>query len=99
MRGSVRITDRLNGSLQNESATGLDTEFPVTVQCTTTASPSVGGSCSLTTTFNAVVPGTVVEGKRATWQLGQVEVYDGGGTGVAGASGATLFETQGVFVP
>ncbi len=99
LRGPVRITDRQNGSLQNEAATSLDTEFPVTVQCTTTASPSVGGSCELTTTFNAIVPGTVVEGKRATWQLGQVQVYDGGGTGVAGASGATLFETQGIFVP
>ena len=35
----------------------------------------------------------------ATWQLGTVQVYDGGGTGIAGASGATLFETQGIFVP
>ena len=46
-----------------------------------------------------VVPGTVVEGKRAMWELGQVQVYDGGSAGVAGSSGATLFETQGVFVP
>ena len=99
LRGSARISDRANGSLQNESATGLDTEFPATVPCTATASTSVGGSCSLSTTFNALVPGAVVEGKRATWQLGEVQVYDGGQNGLAGASGATLFQTQGIFVP
>ena len=71
----------------------------MTVPCATTASPSVGGTCSLSTTFNAVVPGTVVEGKRALWQLGQLKVNDGGSTGVAGSSGARLFATQGVFVP
>jgi hypothetical protein len=59
----------------------------------------VGGTCSLTTTFNAVVPGTVVESNRAQWQLGQLTVNDGGSTGVAGAANATLFTTQGVFVP
>ena len=99
LRGAVRITDRLNGSLQNEAATGQDTEFPVLIQCTTTASTTTGGQCSQTTSLNAVVPGTVVEGKRATWQLGQVQLYDGGPTGYAGGSGATLFATQGILVP
>jgi hypothetical protein len=99
LQGSVRITDRFNGPLQNESATGLDTEFPVPVGCSSTASTTVGASCTLNTTFNALVPGTVVEGKRAMWELGQVQVYDGGSSGVAGGSGATLFETQGLFVP
>ena len=99
LRGAVRITDRLNGSLENEAATGQDTEFPVLIQCTTTASTSTGGQCSQTTSLNAVVPGMVVEGKRATWQLGQVQLYDGGPTGYAGGSGATLFATQGIFVP
>ncbi len=99
VRGAVRITDQSNGPLRNESATGQDTEFPVPVQCASTASTSVGGTCSVSTTFNAVVPGTVVESQRARWQLGQLKVNDGGSTGVAGASNATLFTTQGVFVP
>jgi hypothetical protein len=97
--GAVRITDQSNGPRRNESATGQDTEFPVTVPCATTSNPSVGGTCSLSTTFNAVVPGAVVEGKRALWQLGQLKVNDGGSNGVAGNAGATLFATQGVFVP
>ena len=99
LRGAVRITDRLNGSLQNEAATGLDTEFPVLIQCVATASPTVGGTCSLASSLNAIVPGAVVESKRATWQLGQVQVYDGGPSGYAGGSGAALFQTQGIFVP
>ena len=69
------------------------------VPCTTTGKPDVGGTCSLSTTFNAVVPGTVVEGKRSSVAARAAQVNDGGSTGVAGASDATLFATQGVFVP
>jgi hypothetical protein len=99
VQGSIRVTDRANGSLHNEAATGVDTEYPVAVPCTATASSTIGATCSLSTTFNAIVPGTVVEGKRATWQFGQVQVFDGGASETAGGSGASLFETQGVFVP
>ena len=98
-RVGARITDRLNGSLQSEGATGLDTQLAVTVPCTATASTTVGASCSVLTTLNAVAPGTVVEGKRAVWELGQIQVFDGGSSGVAGAADATLFQTQGLFVP
>jgi hypothetical protein len=31
--------------------------------------------------------------------MSQVQVFDGGATGNAGASGATLFEDEGVYVP
>jgi hypothetical protein len=41
----------------------------------------------------------VVAGQRAIWQLGAVQVYDGGASGVAGAPDATLFMDQGIFVP
>ncbi len=99
LRGAIRITDRFNGPLGNESATGFDTELPALVQCSATSDPSTGGNCSLTTTLNAIAPGVITEGKRAIWQIGQVRVYDGGASGYAGASGATLFETQGLFVP
>jgi hypothetical protein len=97
--GAVRITDRSNGSLLNEAATGFDTEIPFTVPCTATASDTIGASCSLSSSFNAIVPGTVVERKRANWELGQIQVFDGGSSDTAGASDATLFETQGLFVP
>ena len=99
VQGAVRITDKASGPLQNEAATGFDTEFPAAVPCVATASTTVGSTCSLTSSFNAIVPGTVVERKRATWQLGKVQVFDGGTTEVAGDSGASLFATQGIFVP
>jgi len=36
---------------------------------------------------------------RAIWQMGQVQVFDGGASGTAGAADATLFEDEGVYVP
>jgi hypothetical protein len=98
VREGVRITDSLNGSLLNVPAT-LEAQFPVAVPCVASASESVGSTCFLTSTFNAIVPGTVAEGKAANWQLGQVQVFDGGSTDTAAAADATLFETQGLFVP
>ena len=45
------------------------------------------------------MPGAVVEGKRAIWQIGQVQVYDGGSDGLVSTAPNTLFATQGLFVP
>ena len=59
----------------------------------------MGSTCTLASTFEAIVPGAVVEGKRSNWELGQIQVFDGGSSGTAGAADATLFETQGLFVP
>jgi Arylsulfotransferase (ASST) len=98
-RGSIRITDRLNGTNEDEAATMQDTELPVTVPCVGTDATSVGATCTVVTTFDAILPGTVVEGKRATWQIGPAQVFDGGTSETAGASDAQLFEDQGVFVP
>jgi hypothetical protein len=46
------------------------------------------------------MPGSVLEGMRAIWELGQVKVYDGGADGVASTTGDNrLFMDEGVFVP
>jgi hypothetical protein len=46
------------------------------------------------------VPNSVTTGQRAIWELGQVQVYDGGSDGLAATTGDnTLFETEGLFVP
>jgi hypothetical protein len=72
--------------------------MPVT--CTTTASTSIGSDCSSVTTANALMPGLVTNGNRAIWELGQVQVYDGGADGNSGTTGDnTLFMNQGLFVP
>jgi Beta-propeller repeat len=97
---SVRVTDRLNGAGANDPATGQDISFPVTVTCAATASTTSGSTCSVSTSANSVLPGVVqASGNRAIWQLGQMQVFDGGASGLDGSSDATLFEDQGVFVP
>ena len=54
--------------------------------------------CGAATTANAVAPGLVVGGNRALWQLGQVEVYDGGSDSDGDTlADNTLFAVQGVF--
>jgi hypothetical protein len=95
----LRITDKYNG-YGGGSATAADLEFPFTVPCTATAEDPPGASCAVSTTADSVVPGAVPEGKRSIWQLGQVEVFDGGADGLASTTADnTLFAVQGIFVP
>lgn len=96
---AVLITDRASGASGDERATVQDTTFPITTPCAPTAAPSVGATCSLASSFNAIAPGAVVEGKRAVWELGTVELLDGGSDGVAATGPNTLFARQGVFIP
>jgi hypothetical protein len=95
---SVRLTDRGSGPTADEPATTEDFAFPVTVPCADNAGPG-GADCGITTTFDAVMPGSVPEGKRSVWELGDVRVYDGGLDGLASTNDNTLFARQGVFVP
>jgi hypothetical protein len=95
----VRITDRNNGTSGSDSATTEDRLFPITAPCAATGSPSTGGTCSVSSSFNSIVPGAVVAGKRAIWELGAVDVFDGGPDGVASTSPNLLFARQGIFVP
>ena len=45
------------------------------------------------------MPGTVLEGRRSVWELGKIQVFDGGSDGVVSTAPNTLFADQGVFVP
>jgi Tol biopolymer transport system component len=99
---ALRITDQNNTPNPGGPGAGtvLDTHFPFTVPCTTTADTTVGSTCSVSTSVNTVVPGAVVTAQRAIWEMGQVKVYDGGADGSAStAAGNTLFMNQGIFVP
>jgi hypothetical protein len=104
---ALRLTDRLNGSLQ-EPGTAADSPLQVGMQC-------ASGSCSVSTSADAVIPNLVQELKRAVWQLSQLEVRDGGTDGdlvaapsplsgicppaCVGNDGETLFLHQGIFIP
>jgi plastocyanin len=95
----LQITDRLNGPGGNESATG-STVVNITMPCATNTDATVGSTCSVTTTANAVIPGLVVGGSRAVWESQGVQVFDGGSDGlVSTATGNTLFADQAVFTP
>jgi hypothetical protein len=95
---AVRLTDGANGASQSEAATVSDLSFPITVPCVPTGG-AAGSNCSVATSFDAIVPGSVQEGKRSIWALDRVEVFDGGADGLASTTPNTLFAVQGVFVP
>jgi hypothetical protein len=96
----VLITDRFNGPAQNEPATARAGVVRFAVPCSVTADGSIGATCALHSSFNAVVPGAVVAGKLAVWELAAVEVFDGGpDDSAATPAGNEPFQRQGVFVP
>jgi ABC-type phosphate transport system substrate-binding protein len=96
---TVRITDRINGTAGNQPATVQDTPIAATVPCVATGSTTIGGTCSIATTIDAVIPGSVPETKRSIWELGQIRVNDGGADGDVQTGPNTLFAKQGVFIP
>jgi hypothetical protein len=95
----IRISDQFSGPNLNEPATVVDIPLPFRSACTNSASTSIGGTCNAATSANAVVPGMVKRGTRATWGMGQIQVLDGGADGSVSTADNTLFLTQGVFVP
>ncbi len=98
----LRITDRDNALSPgggSDAATVIDIPFPVNAACAPTADPLVGSTCAVSTSLEAIVPGAVKEGKRAVWQMGAIEVYDGGADGDPATADNTLFARPGVFVP
>jgi hypothetical protein len=96
---AIRITDRHNGPFSDEPATASDVPFAFAMRCTPNADPSVGATCNASTTADALSAGSVLEGRRAIWAFGPIEVFDGGADGVASTAGNTLFAHQGFFVP
>jgi hypothetical protein len=99
-RITQRTTDRYSGNSQAETGTVVDVPLEVPVQCTPTGDPATGATCSLNTTLDALLPGTVREGARAVVGLGRVDVLDGGADeDVETSADNKRFATQGLFVP
>ncbi len=102
LQSSLRITDKLNTPSPGGPGAGTmaDTAIAFTVPCTPTADTTEGATCAVSTTADAVVPGTVTETRRSIWQLGAAQLFDGGPDGDADTpAGDMLFMTQGVFIP
>jgi hypothetical protein len=98
---NLRLTDRNNGDAPwRNAATVTDLGYKFAVPCTATTDTTRGATCSVNTTADSLVPGTVVENRRAIWQLGKIQLLDGGADGLARtAADNAVFEIQGVFVP
>jgi DNA-binding beta-propeller fold protein YncE len=97
VRIPLRITDEDSGT--SGAATVSDLSLGFVAPCAATQDATVGGTCLLSTTVDSVAPGTLEEGKRSIWQLGSVELLDGGSDGNASTAGNTVFARQGLFVP
>ena len=97
---NLRITDRANGTAATRAATVQDTPFAVTVPCTATPETTRGATCSLSTSMDALVPGSVPEGKRSIWaaRAGR-RSSTAARTAWPRPAGNSLFAVQGVFVP
>jgi hypothetical protein len=95
----IRISDHYNGPALNEAATVQDIPFPVNATCANTTSTTTGGTCGVNTSANAVLAGSVKDTQRGVVEIQQIQIFDGGQAGVAGAADATLFGVQGIFIP
>jgi hypothetical protein len=95
----IRFTDHYNCSPApcagpfTQPGTGTDLDFgPVPVECTPQGDPSTppGSTCSVTTSANTVVPGSVVPGKASVVQVFRIRQSD---------STNTLASQQGIYIP
>jgi hypothetical protein len=99
-RIELRMTDGYNGPSLSWPGTVVDTPLTFPISCTATSEGTVGSTCAVSTSANAISPGLVEDGRRAVWQLGQVQIYDGGPDGDADTAGDnTLFAVQGLYAP
>lgn len=112
---SIRVTDHYNcdpgapggdanacpasATTSNRAATMIDILFPVPVDCLTTASAALGSVCGANTTANALVPGSVIAGKQAIVETGEIIAQDSGPNGTRGDSDDETFASQGIFLP
>jgi tripartite motif-containing protein 71 len=89
-----------SASTSTRPATMVDILFPVPADCIANpAGGAVGSNCGVNTTANALVPGSVIGGKNAVVELGEVQILDSGPDGTRGNSDDERFAVQGIFVP
>ena len=96
---TIRISDHYNGPGLTEAATVVDIPFPVNGSCVNTVATTIGGTCSVNTTANAVVVGSVKDNQRGVIGIGQLSINDGGADGQIATADNTLFGVQGIFIP
>jgi hypothetical protein len=104
---TVRLTDHWNAIAPGggtDPATvqdfALDLPGAVPWACAQTGSASIGSTCNLLTSLNALIPGASKGGKRSTWELHAARIFDGGADGDGGTTADnTVFLRPGIFIP
>ena len=94
----LQLTDRDNTPAPaglNQATSILDSS-PFDAPCCATGDTTIGSTCAITTTADAVVPGAIKESKRSVFELGQLRVDDGGADSDPATTGDnTLFAVAG----
>ena len=101
-----RLTDHFNAVAPGggpDPATVQDFATEFAWSCAESGSTSTGSTCTLSTSLNTLIPttgGAVKDGKRGTWELDAVRIFDGGADGDGDTTADnTVFARPGVFVP
>jgi hypothetical protein len=92
----VRLTDLFS---TDGPATVTDFDFSLPIDCVTTTDTTIGSTCPVNTTMNAIIPGLVKNGKSAVMQLHEIQVLDQGADGIRANADDKVFEAQGIFLP
>jgi hypothetical protein len=95
----LRLSDAFNGPSQNDAGTANDFDFPVGADCAATPDPAVGSTCSVSTSADAVTPGSIREGREMVLQSFRLRLNDSGANGTRGDADDRAFAQQGVYVP
>jgi len=100
---TFRLTDHWNASAPGggtDPATLQDFTIEHSWACVQNGLTSIGSTCNLSTSLNAVSPGAARGDKRSIWELDAVRIYDGGADGDGDtAADNTVFARPGIFIP
>jgi hypothetical protein len=96
----VRITDSFNGTTQDVPATANDGAFPIPMDCLPSPlNATIGSTCGVNTSANALMPGVIRTGDKSIWQLGEIQVLDSGTDGTRGNADDQTLAVQGIYLP
>jgi hypothetical protein len=106
----LRTTDLSNGVFGDDPGTVQDTEFSVPATCVTNPLGTVGSTCAISTSTNALFPDYVRERRRNLIEIASVNVKDAGADGsvvppsgtcprICGSGDERVYQRQGLFTP
>jgi hypothetical protein len=98
----LRVTDRASSSALGCSpscpATMDDIDFSIPEDCVGNADPTTGSTCSVVSSFNAVMPGAFTSDRQTDLQVFRTRVNDSGANGTPNDSDDRNFAMQGIYI-